>query len=128
MFADEHIGEVRGLVPFGFARHVVGDLLAVEDEVFKVDAGDGAAVVVTSDERHTGVRSLVGYVAKGDVADAAARCMAVFLVVAHAEVEEIAKADVLDADVAERESVDKNVVAVVDGDATLIVDLPLILL
>lgn len=128
MLTDEHIGEVRGLVPFGLARHIVGDLLAVDDEIVEVDAGDRTAVVVTRDERHAGMGALIGDVAQGDVANAATGRMAVLLVVAHAEVEEIAQADILDANVAEGDAVDEDIVAVVDGYAALIVYLPLVLL
>lgn len=60
--------------------------------------------------------------------NAATGSVAILAVVAHAEVEEHALVDVVDADVAEGHVAHGDVVAVVDGDATLVINLLLALL
>ena len=125
MFSDEDVGHVAGLIPARFAGHVVGDERAVDGEVFEAEVFHTARLVIAGDDAYAWLPPAVVDVAEGDVADAAARPVAVFSVEAHAEVEEHALADALDVEILKGEAVDEDVVAVVDADAALIVNLVL---
>lgn len=125
MLAYEAVEHVRGLVPFGLARHVIADLLAVDDKVLEPDVADHTVVVVAGNDAHVGFCPCVADVSERDVFDASSRSCAVFAVEADTEVEEHAFADALDMDIVEEHVVDEDVVAVVDTNAALIVDLVL---
>lgn len=125
MLAYEAVEHVRGLVPFGLTRHIVGNLLTIDDKVLKTDVANHAVVIVTGNDAHVGFCPCVGDVSERDVFDASSRSCAVFAVEADTEVEEHAFADALDMDIVEEHVVDEDVVAVVDTNAALIVDLVL---
>ena len=125
MLAYEAVEHVRGLVPFGLTRHIVGNLLTIDDKVLEPDVADHTVVVVAGNDAHVGFCPCVGDVSERDVFDASSRSCAVFAVEADTEVEEHAFTDVLDVDVVEEHVMDEDVVAVVDTDAALIVDLVL---
>lgn len=55
MLAYEAVEHVRGLVPFGLTRHIVGNLLTIDDKVLKTDVANHAVVIVTGNDAHVGL-------------------------------------------------------------------------
>lgn len=128
MLADKEVGHVSRLIPFRLALHVVRDEPPVDGEVLESHVSHHVAVVVTSYDAYVGLLPGVADVAKRDVLYAAPRPVAVFAVEAHTEVHYHAAVDVLYVEIVEKDVTDKDVVAVVDGYAALIVHLLLALL
>lgn len=127
MLADEYAGHVAGLVPLGFAGHIVGDLHAVDHEVLECDVAYLAVLIVSGYDRHFIARAVVDHILEQHILHACAGGLAIFLVEEDADVEQLALAEILDADIVECYVLDQIVVATVDGEATLIIDLLLLM-
>ena len=126
MVVHVDICHICRLIPFWLPGHIVRNHLAVDGEVLEMDVLYHSALVVTGYDAH--IRSIlarVGDVAKSDVFDTSAWCRTIFLVEADADVEEHSLADVVDVEVLEGDAFYQDVVAIVDADAALIVNLVL---
>lgn len=59
MLSDEHIGEVRCLIPTGLARHLVVNLLTVDLQILKTDVVDAAVLIVAGQDGHPCMTAIV---------------------------------------------------------------------
>lgn len=63
MLAHKHVGKVSGLVPLGFAGHLVEDLPSVDLQVLEVDILYPAIFVITRHDGHARMTAPIGDVA-----------------------------------------------------------------
>ena len=123
-----HICHVTRLIPFWFVGHIVVDELPIVSQSLERDVRDGMILVIASyyAEIRTLCRILGGAVANVTeiyVFDTATWSRAVFAVIHGLDVKETALANVFNANIIKGYSLHHIVVATIDADASLIVNL-----
>ena len=89
MFAYEEIAHVAGLVPFRFARHIVGDSHSVDGEILKGDVRHSPVVVITGDNRGRGVFTVISHIAEKDIVDGKTGSLAILLIEENSDVHKL---------------------------------------
>ena len=125
MLTDEDASHVARLVPLRLAGHVIGDELSVDAKTLEANVLDLAFLVVAYQHGELLTLTIVGDVLEEDILDAAAGGGTILLVVEDAQVEELPATEILDADILKAHAPHQVVVAHIDGDTTLIIQLHL---
>ena len=123
MFADKDTSHIAGLVPFGFAGHVIADFLTVDHKIFECYVGYFATVVVARDYRELAVAAVICDVFEENAGYRLARGRTIFLVEENADVDQLPLTEVFNAYVVESDVAHYIVVAAAYTEATLIVEL-----
>ena len=134
MVVDIHISLVGRLVPFGFVWHLVIYEFAVNLQSFESDVAHGAHRIVTKYKRHAwlmlrqsilSAMAIISDIAEKHILHTSSWSCAILLVVAHLNLRDASLHDILDAYIVKNHIFDQVVVACIDSEATLIVNLRL---
>ena len=123
MFADEDAGHITGLIPLGFVGHLVADESAIDAQILETDVLHTAFFIVTCNNREFLATSIVADVLQKHIMNATSWSQTILFVVEYAHIEELTLAEILDAYIFETYTAHQVVVAHIDGDAPLIIQL-----
>ena len=116
-------GHISRLIPFGLAGHVVINQRSVDCQILKTDVLHRSLLVVARYLGDFGVAALIGDVAEEYILDAPSGSGTILFVVEDTDIDKLSLAEILHPDVLKTDVTDEVVVAGIDGEATLIIQL-----